>query len=109
EPKVVNSRGRPLQVLLYFLRLPSHRSSVGDELNEQFFNRATYVLQIPERLPNLFECHEPQDDTGTRQPLSKCSAHGSLRTLIVVEFDERLSLALELVSLPRHALRILGR
>src|SRR5207249_9403686 len=71
KPKVVNPWCRPLELRLDFLRLPTHRSRVGDELNEQFFNRATDVLQIPERLPNLFECHGPQDDTGTSQPLSK--------------------------------------
>src|SRR2546425_1148254 len=64
EPKVVNSWCRPLEVRLYFLRLVPHRSRVSDELNEQFFNRATDVLQIPERLPNFFECHGPQHDTG---------------------------------------------
>ena len=106
---MVNSWCRPLQVRLYFLRLPPHRSRVGDELNEQFFNRATDVLQIPERLPNLFECHWSQDDTCTSQPLSKCRVQRPFRSLIVVEFDQHLSFAAELVSFPRHALPVLSR
>src|SRR2546427_12886484 len=108
EPKVVNSWCRSLEVRLYFLRLVPHRSRVRDELNEQFFNRATDVLQIPERLPNFFKCHGPQNDTGTSQPLSKHSVQGALRSLIIIEFDERLPFAVELVSFPRHALLVLG-
>src|SRR5437879_6780121 len=50
KPKVVNSWCRSLQLRLYFLRLPPHCSSVGDELNEQFFDRSeehTSELQSP--------------------------------------------------------------
>src|SRR5256885_3601925 len=104
KPKVVNSWCRSFKLGLYFLRLPPHRSRVGDELDEQFFNRATDVLQIPERLPYLIECHGPQDDPGTSQPRSQRRVQRPLRPLIVIEFDERLPLAVELVSLPRHAL-----
>src|SRR5438552_8264536 len=107
KTKVVDSWCRPLKLRLDFLRLPPHRTRVGDELNEQFFNRATDVLQIPERLPNLFESHGPQDDTGTSQPLSKRRVQRPFRSLIVVEFDERLSFAVELNSFPRHALLVL--
>src|SRR2546427_3485993 len=78
KPKVVNSWCRSLKLRLYFLRLPPHRSRVSDELNEQFFNRATDILQIPERPPNLFECHGPQGDTVASQPLSKCSVQRPL-------------------------------
>src|SRR5438552_4357493 len=84
KPKVVDSWCRPLKLRLDFLRLPPHRTRVGDELDEQSFDRATDVLQIPERLPNLFECHGPQGDTVTSQPLSKCSVQRPLRSLIVV-------------------------
>src|SRR2546427_13174276 len=99
---------RSLKLRFYTLRLPPHRSRVGDELNKQLFNRATDVLQITERLPNLFESHGPQDDTGTSQPLSKRRVQRPFRSLIVVEFDERLPFACELVSLPRHALLVLS-
>src|SRR2546427_11012673 len=59
KPKVVNSWCRPLELRLDFLWLPPHRSRVGDELDEQCFNRATDVLQIPQRLPDLFATHWP--------------------------------------------------
>src|SRR2546427_12009928 len=108
EPKVVNSWCRPLEVRLYFLRLVPHRSCVSDELNEQFFNRATDVLQIPERLPDLFERHGPQDDPRTRQPLSKRSVQRPVRSLMIVELDKRLPFPVELVSFPLHALLVFG-
>src|SRR5437667_8910880 len=108
KPKAVDSRCRPLKLRLDFLRLPPHRTRVGDELNEQFFNRATDVLQIPERLPDLFERHGSQGDTATSQPLSKCSLQRPLCSLMIVEFDEGLSFAVELSSFPRHALLVLS-
>src|SRR3990172_2795124 len=97
---------RVLEVVTDLSRRAPQRSSVDDELNEELLNRASDVLHVSNRLPKLLGRHRPQGDSRFGQSLLEAFLERTLRALVVVELEEHLPLAAELLPFPCHALPV---